>query len=145
CLLIREAHKGPVQLCERSDLPFLEQLCESTLVTLRGLRLYHLCDSLIEPDWTLATCCLVYKGMGQFVLQHAAEFGSDTFHSLDRHAQLAVIKRGGPGWSVGDIKECLVGIEDYCDGISWKNADFAHQIVVVMLKRVQELTPKSIG
>src|SRR5689334_2558527 len=101
--------KASLQRFQRSLSAFFKDSRQLRTISSRRLGFDQLCETFIQPHRTFAIGRLPNERVSELVLQDPRQFRSDAGKSFNRDAQLAIVERGSPGGSQGDIEIGLIG------------------------------------
>src|ERR1041385_3314527 len=85
---------------------------------------------------------LIDKRVWQSEAQNAGKLRSDRVKALQRNAKLAIIERAGPGWRLGHVEECLIGVEHNLDARLGLTAEVRGQVGISRFQGGHDLATK---
>ena len=77
----------------------------------RALAFHPLRNAFVEPRGATAVRFLIYKAVGQLVLQNTRKLRRHANHSLHGHADAAIVERSRPAWRARNVLKELIGVE----------------------------------
>ena len=111
-------------MAKRGGVPIGINLRQRRRVLTAALAFHPLREALLNPGGRTATRFLAHEAMRELVFENAREFRRHGGQSLHRDADAAVVECPHPAGSFGYVREGLLGIQNYTNGIRRRETQF---------------------